>query len=268
MASIVGQVQHAQAAGPLAASLRPGLRRAFGGALPAPGWASMVDARIVVAWCELAAWQPWQAEARELLDPAERARVERRRFATDRDALALAYALHRLLLGQALECDPGQVPLTRDARGCPRLADRRLSTSLSHANGCVALALSAAGAVGIDIEPAARAALMPEIAARICHPVDAALLAGLVPPRWNAALLALWVRKEAFLKAAGVGLEREMHSFALPAHGLLPLSPGGADMTRLHLLDAGARWVAAVAGPPGATVASAWLRPEGRPPAG
>lgn len=264
MTSTASLVQYEQAAGPLAASLRPDLCTAFARALPAPGWASMAHARILVAWCEPAAWQPWQADARDLLDPAERARVERRHFAADRDALTLAYALHRLLLGQALGCDASRVPLTRDARGCPRLADRSLSTSLSHAPGCIALALSADGAVGIDIEPAARAASMPEIAERVCHPVDAALLAGLVPPAWNAALLALWVRKEAFLKAAGVGLAREMHGFAAPADGLLPLSPGAADMTRLHMLDAGADWFAAVAAPPGVAVASAWLRPGAR----
>lgn len=239
------------------------LRAAFGDALPTPTWASLVSARIVVALINLDDWQPWLPEAWSLIDAAERGRVERRRFDADRDQLTLGYALHRLLLGNTLGCDVTEVPLTRDARGCPRLVDRPLCTSLSHANGCIALAVTATGPVGIDIESATRAAAMPEIAGRVCHPVDAAALAGLVQPAWSAALLTLWVRKEALLKAAGVGLEREMNGFSVPDDGLLPLSPPAAEMSQLRMLDVGPHWVAAVAGPPGIPVESAWLRPSG-----
>lgn len=240
-----------------------GLRVAFTDALPTPGWAPSACALIVVALIELADWQPWLPEASELLDAAERGRVERRRLASHRDELTLGYALHRLLLGSALGCDPVDVPLTRDSRGCPRLADRSLSTSLSHTDGCIALALTAQGPVGIDIEAGTRAAAMPEIANHVCHSVDAAMLADLVQPAWSAALLALWVRKEALLKAAGVGLEREMNGFAAPVDALLPLSPPPGEMTQLRMLDAGAHWVAAVASPPGVPIESAWLRPNG-----
>lgn len=239
------------------------LRAAFNNALPTPDWASSTSAGIVVALMELEDWQPWLHDARNLIDAADRGRVERRRFAADRDDLMLGYALHRLLLAAALGRDAADVPLIRDERGCPRLADRSLWTSLSHVDGYIALAVTAIGPVGIDIELATRAAVMPEIAERVCHPADAAAIAGLVPPAWNIALLALWVRKEALLKAAGVGLEREMSGFSAPEIGLLPLSPLAGEMTQLRMLDAGPRWVGAVAGPPGAPVESAWLRPNG-----
>jgi 4'-phosphopantetheinyl transferase len=239
------------------------LRAAFDAALPTPDWASTTSAGIVVALIELDDWQPWLPDAGNLIDAADRGRVERRRFAADRDDLTLGYALHRLLLGAALGRDATDVPLIRDERGCPRLADGTLWTSLSHVDGYIALAVTAIGPVGIDIELATRAIVMPEIAERVCHPADAAALAGLVPPAWNAALLELWVRKEAFLKAAGVGLEREMNGFPAPENRLLPLSPPAGQLTQLRMLDAGPRWVGAVAGPPGAPVESAWLRPNG-----
>jgi 4'-phosphopantetheinyl transferase len=239
------------------------LRSAFNDALPTPDWASATSAGIVVALIELQDWQPWLPDARNLIDAADRWRAERRRFAADRNELTLGYALHRLLLAAALGTDATDVPLIRDERGCPRLADRSLWTSLSHVDGCIALAVTAIGPVGIDIELATRAAVMPEIAERVCHPADAAALAGLVPPAWNAALLELWVRKEAFLKAAGVGLEREMSDFSASEDRLLPLLPPAGEMTQLRMLDAGSRWAGAVSGPPGIPVESAWLRPNG-----
>ena len=114
--------------------------------------------------------------------------------------------------------------------------------------------------VGIDLEPASRHAWMPGIAARVCHPDEARALAGLDECRRNAALLALWVRKEAVLKAAGIGLAVEMECFrsdtdwvrapsALPAH------------THVRRLDVGSDWVAALAATDAWPVAASWLRP-------
>jgi 4'-phosphopantetheinyl transferase len=99
---------------------------------------------------------------------------------------------------------------------------------------------------------------MPEVAERVCHPHDMAEFRSLVEPARSEALLALWVRKEAYLKAAGIGLQREMGTFAAPQDALLEL-PGG-EMTRVRMLEAGPHWVAAVAGSPEAPIASSWLR--------
>jgi 4'-phosphopantetheinyl transferase len=74
-------------------------------------------------------------------------------------------------------------------------------------------------------------------------------------------LLALWVRKEAFLKAAGIGLEREMQTFPAADNALLTLPRPGGKQARLQMLDVGPYWVAAVAGSPDTSIESAWLRP-------
>src|SRR5688572_20269575 len=90
---------------------------------------------IVVGLVEPWEWQRWLEEALTMLSPDEAERVRRRRIPRDREALAIAYALHRLLLGQAMGLDPRDVPLFRDAEGCPRLAGDAAYTSLSHADG-------------------------------------------------------------------------------------------------------------------------------------
>lgn len=237
------------------------LRAAFRSSLPEPGWPSSSSAQVQVALFDLVDWLPWLADAAALLDAADLERAQRRRNTRDRDDLTVSYALHRLLIGARMGVDAVAVPLVRDALGCPRLRDTRISTSLSHAAHALALAVTAAGPVGVDIEPVDRVRVMPEIAGRVSHPSETADLAGASPEASGRALLGLWVRKEALLKAAGVGMAREMNTFVAPANEPLVLSPPDTDLTQLQMLDLGANWVGAVAAPPGLSVESRWLRP-------
>lgn len=217
---------------------------------------------VFVALFDLDEWWCWLDAAGALIDAAERTRAAARRAPGDRDRLVLCYALRRLLLGTFLRCDASAVPLERDARGRPRLAGGGLHTSLSHAGGCVAVAVAPAGPTGVDIEPAARARVMPEIVERLCHPEDMAMLSAVPPARREHALLQLWVRKEACLKAAGTGLATEMNTF--PAGDDAVLTLRGCGRIRVRMLEAGNGWVAAAAAPPGAVFQTAWLRPSAR----
>jgi 4'-phosphopantetheinyl transferase len=251
-----------------------GLRRAFDSAWQQAGFA--VDGgkaqdtgggrRLLALFFDLAAWRPWLHEALPLLDAAEQARVHRKHRPGDRDELALAYALHRLVLGGVLGQDPAAVALGRDASGRPCLPGDALHTSLSHADGFAAVAISGHGAVGIDVELATRAADMPAIADHVWHPDEARVLAALPQPEQATALLRLWVRKEALLKAAGIGLSREMHSFVAPAEQALPLplADGGDGVVRavVRMLDVGPAWLAALASVDGNGPQVAWLQPS------
>lgn len=220
----------------------------------------------VVAFAELEAWQSWLDEAWTLLDPAERTRVLHRRLPADREALTMAYALHRMVLAGVLGISAADVPLSRDERGCPCLPGMALHTSLSHAEGVAAFAVCAMGPVGIDIEPSLRASELPQVSTSVCHASEARQLAGLRESLYGRELLALWVRKEALLKAEGIGLEREMTSFVAADGAVLPLTASSADNAgpvRLSMLEIGARWTAAVAAPVDAVIEGVWLRPVG-----
>ena len=221
----------------------------------------MSPRKITVALLKLGDWRPWLAEAAALLSAEEAARVRRRRVPADRDARVLAYALHRLLLGRALGCQPADVLLHRDGLGCPRLPGDIACTSLSYAQGFIALALTTSGPVGVDIEPRGRAAVMPGIARCVCHASETIALAARDETARAAAMLALWVRKEALLKAAGVGLAVPMESFAAPEHHALQVPALFDEAVQVRMLDAGDDCVAAVAGATGAVVECRWLRP-------
>ncbi|PXA68433.1 4'-phosphopantetheinyl transferase family protein [Cryobacterium arcticum] len=81
----------------------------------------------------------------------------------------------------------------------------RIHVSLSRAARFLAVAVTGAGPVGIDVESVAALASSP-VASALCSPVEAVALSTLAPAALDTALASLWTSKEAVLKAAGVGL--------------------------------------------------------------
>jgi 4'-phosphopantetheinyl transferase len=180
-------------------------------------------------------WRSRLAALDASLSAEDRARVARMRFERDRAALTIAYGLHREVLASVLGVPPHAVPLHRDALGRPRVAGDELWTSLSHAPDWVAIAVGQVP-IGIDVEPCSRAAVMEEIAESVLHGAERSLVAGDREAR-SAALLGLWVRKEAVLKAAGVGLRVPMLSFAIGVDGAaqIPGIPGQWHVRRVDV---------------------------------
>lgn len=227
-------------------------------ALPAVG-----PGCVQVGLADVRDWRAWLDEAGTWLDSAERARASRQRLPHERDARTLAYAMHRLFLARALGCTAAEVPLYRDERGRPRLVGDRAWTSLSHADGWLAFAAAPAGAgpVGVDIEPVSRSGRMDEIATELCHPDEWRRLSSRPASGRASALLDTWVRKEAVLKAVGVGLAVPMASF-VAARAAPVCVPGFCGRWQVLRLDAGPDAVAAVAALQGTRVVCARLRPR------
>lgn len=220
----------------------------------APARAALADG-VAVAVFDLAPWLHLVDGVEALAGPEAAQRAARQRVPGNRDALLASYALQRLWIARVLGCAAARIRVLRDDKGRPHLADAHMHTSLSHAGGRVALALTATGPVGIDLEPASRAADMHELEERVAHPDERPGLPA-APVERGRALLALWVRKEALLKAAGIGLELEMDRFAAPEGATVPL-PGtrfGGLPVQLRALDTGADWMMAVAAAPGAVL--------------
>ena len=191
---------------------------------------------IWIGMATVADWRPWLQQAATLLNVPEQERVVRKRRPEDRDTLVLAYAMHRLLLSCWLGVDAAQVPIGRDAQGRPLIQDSVLATSLSHTHGAVAIAISRVGPVGVDIEAIVRPSMLDDIATQICHPSELAALEALTDQLRQTELRRLWVRKEAYLKAVGVGLAWDMRDFAAAPEMRLPV-PGsnGSEALQVRL---------------------------------
>ena len=93
--------------------------------------------------------------------------------------------------------------------------------SLARAGGLLALAVTAAGPVGIDLESLAALAHAP-LNDVVLSPAETATLAMLSPTIAASALAAIWTTKEAVLTAAGVGLQVD------PRELTIALDPAGS----------------------------------------
>jgi 4'-phosphopantetheinyl transferase len=108
-----------------------------------------------------------------------------------------------------------------------------LRFSLTHCDGLVACAV-AAGTVGVDAEPLARAGQVLRLRARFCSAGELAALRALSPDAQARRALLLWTLKEAHAKALGLGMTLAFRALTFEVAGdeegvLLRLAgPGGA----------------------------------------
>lgn len=134
--------------------------------------------------------------------------------------------------------------------------------NLAHAEGLIACVVTQGRACGVDVGPVqAPAELTGRLAARLA-PAERAELDGAAPGARRALAGELWVLKEAYLKALGIGLTRGLDTFAFvrrPGGGIAVRDPQGRPGTDAHwwfdLVRAGTGHVLAVAtehGRPGA----------------
>ncbi|MFF3325739.1 4'-phosphopantetheinyl transferase family protein [Streptomyces sp. NPDC002889] len=155
------------------------------------------------------------AAHRQLLDDEESARLAAFRRPGDRDAYAVAHVTLRRLLGRRLGLAPEAVTLLREPcahcggpHGRPHVPDRAVHFSLSHTTGMVVIALASVP-VGIDVEAVPDLSTATEVASQL-HPTERAELAAQSPTGHPGAFARCWTRKEALLKAMGVGLNEDL----------------------------------------------------------
>jgi 4'-phosphopantetheinyl transferase len=150
-----------------------------------------------------------------LLDADDLARRDAYRPDFKRREHVVGRALLRIALAEATGSSPEELRFRYGERGRPELehpASPDLSFNLSHCPGLVACAVARGVTVGLDVERASQR--------RYFHPSESAWVqAGDRDTR----LAAVWVLKEAIIKALGDGLSIPLTSFTVvdPVHGPL-----------------------------------------------
>lgn len=163
------------------------------------------------------------------LGPEETARAERLRRAADRDRFLAARALLRHALSRAVEgrVAPAQWRYGAEPNRKPAMASGLppLEFNLSHTDDCIAVAVSAAGPVGVDVEHLARIE-HGDIARRVLSERERARLDRVPSDRRRAAFLRIWTVKEACAKALGLGLSLDFRRLEV-----------ALDPVRVHVAD-------------------------------
>jgi 4'-phosphopantetheinyl transferase len=157
---------------------------------------------------DLAGELPVQAQAR--LHASEWERALRFAFDRDRNRHVRARLALRALLASYLRVSPGEIAIHLDGHGKPGIdASHGLGFNLSHAGDLGLVAIGRAAHIGVDIEEMLPRSDMRALAASLFTPGEQAALAGVDDAALTGPFLACWTRKEAFLKALGLGLARE-----------------------------------------------------------
>ncbi|HQV50610.1 MAG: 4'-phosphopantetheinyl transferase superfamily protein [Flavobacteriales bacterium] len=140
----------------------------------------------------------------ELLDSAEHARADRFRFEKDKERFVLGHGWLRELLGVYLDLDPALVVMERGDYGKPFLAKSRLQFNLSDTKDAVFVAFTLGNEIGADVETMTRKVDHASVSEYYFTPEEIVDMSK--APDAKRRFLELWTRKEAVLKASGVGI--------------------------------------------------------------
>jgi 4'-phosphopantetheinyl transferase len=173
-------------------------------------------------------------DAWELLTPGERARSGRFVSEADRRRFGGARVIARLVLSRYLDTPAACLQFAPNQYGKPVLLDSGgLRFNLSHSHRLVLCAVAHGHEVGVDVEFTERATAWQEVAQHYLADEERRLLESMPPAAARAAFFDVWVRKEALLKGAGVGLRESPLSIHVPVRPLLrPTCLRGAAVTR------------------------------------
>lgn len=152
---------------------------------------------------------------RLLLSAEEKARADRFLFAKDRQAFTVSHGVTRQILADKLGTRPETLRFETNEHGKPHLVGRDVSFNLSHSGDYGLLAVNEVDTrpCGIDIEQTNRAIKIQDIAPRYFSPAEQSELYALPADQQTEAFFKLWTRKEAYIKACGLGLKIPLHDF-------------------------------------------------------
>ncbi|CAL9581084.1 hypothetical protein SUDANB106_05048 [Streptomyces sp. enrichment culture] len=199
--------------------------------------------------------------ATALLGADERRRLERLRPPDGRRRFLGARLLCRTVLGELLGRPPAALRFVRGGLGRPELDPNPWGVrfSVSHTQGLIGCLVSREGPCGLDVERAEAAGPAVRYGQRWLAPAERELLAGLDPVRRARAFTDLWVLKEAYTKALGLGFQHRFDGFRLgpDEHGRVVLDDPSVPP------EAAARWRFALLSVPGGYRLAVAVRRDG-----
>jgi 4'-phosphopantetheinyl transferase len=172
-------------------------------------------------------------DAIALLSAAERERAGRLVAPAHRGAFIAGRAFLRRVLACYARVAPGEIVFETEASGKPRLggsqASAAIAFSFSRTRGLALVGITAGAPLGVDVE-AVRAFDFEAVARRFFAPGEHRALCRLPAPARLRGFFECWTRKEAVVKALGVGLSVPLDSFEVT------FGPGiASEIARLDL---------------------------------
>lgn len=211
---------------------------------------SLAPGRVSIIEVDLDAYSRDEA----ILSKAERARAAAFRFDHLRERYVAAHCALRRSLARRVGTHARDLVFVDSAHGRPSLAERPagLDFNLSHSAGIALIAIARDARIGVDLEAMRRIDDRMTLAARFFSSGETAALRASPAHEADAAFLRCWTRKEAYIKALGLGLSHSLSAFdvSLDADARLlrdETDPTASARWALHDLSRPPRYLAALA---------------------
>ena len=175
--------------------------------VPGFSFQQMAQDEIHVFFCDLSQLTVHVNAADKLLSEGERARANSFRAPADTRRFTLARAALKRILSGYLHIESSHVKLQFGTYGKPCLPDpETIHFNLSHSGESAMIAVANGTDVGIDVESIRNADYFDTLVATCFSSEERRAYTALEPWRRKEAFYACWTRKEAYVKAMGMGL--------------------------------------------------------------
>ena len=156
---------------------------------------------------------------RSTLAEDERARADRFHFDRDRNHFIACRGILRELIGSYLRCSPTSLRFSYGEFGKPALSledsSQPIRFNVAHSSGLALLAFARCCEIGIDVESIRAYFAGDEIAQHYFSKQELAELRALPEAMRTEGFFECWTRKEAYIKARGLGLQIPLQSFSV-----------------------------------------------------
>jgi 4'-phosphopantetheinyl transferase len=147
------------------------------------------------------------------LSADETQRAIRFHFPADRDRFIAAHGILREILGRYLRYKPSELAFSVNQYGKPALVNSDLEFNLSHSGDFALLAITQGRKIGVDVERIRTNMELENIASHNFSRLEISELMALPPEQREIGFFNCWTRKEAYIKAHGLGLSLPLDSF-------------------------------------------------------
>lgn len=174
------------------------------------------DTEIVIWECSRPAHRWWLEKAHSYLDSHEVARAGRLVRGDDVERFVLGRGALRTIVAAHTGASPKTVRLAADHRGKPYLVDHPdIRFNVAHSGDVVLVAVRRSLEVGVDVERIRPEVLDRGLARRFMSTDEVEGLERLDPISAVERFFEIWVHKEAYVKALGLGLSSGLGAFTV-----------------------------------------------------
>jgi len=157
----------------------------------------------------------------QMMTDDERVRADAFHFAADRERFCQSRLLLRMVLGGYLGIEPAGVAIKLGENGKPAVdgpSNGRLHFNLAHSKSTALLAVTIDQPVGVDVEDSdcVRIPDIGSLAESVMSERELEVISELEGESRLHCFLRCWTRKEALVKAMGVGLSVKLDAFTVP----------------------------------------------------